>query len=205
MDFDVFHGLISKIDGVINVKLVADADTIQELHILANKLRSPKQIVRDIESSLIASYDYRIDRKIISIAQIDTDDTKTINRIKFDGILIGTSGNVLQCTVRLNSEDEEYEISLSGIRTIANSRKLVAEATIRAVEKIIGQASIFDIQDVIVTTNRDITFVSVLINMVTGMNEEAMVGSVIVKNDVNEAIVKATLDAVNRRVQKSTN
>lgn len=205
MDFDVFHGLISKIDGVINAKLVADADTIQELHILANKLRSPKQIVRDIESSLVASYDYRIDRKVISIAQIDTDDTKTINRIKFDGILIGTSGNVLQCTVRLNSEDEEYEISLSGIRTIANSRKLVAEATIRAVEKIIGQASIFDIQDVIVTTNRDITFVSVLINMVTGMNEEAMVGSVIVKNDINEAIVKATLDAINRRVQKSTN
>jgi hypothetical protein len=40
--------------------------------------------------------------------------------------------------------------------------------------------------------------------MVIGDNEEVMVGSAIVKNDINEAIAKATLDAVNRRVQRNS-
>lgn len=202
MDFSAIKEVISKIDGVISAKVIQENDNIQELHILANKLRSPKQIVRDIESSLIASFDYRIDRKVISIAQIETDDSKTISRIRYDGITVGTSGTVFECTVKLLYEDEEYIVTESGLKTAAKSRKLVAEATIRTVEKIIGQAFIFDIQDVVVTTNRDVTFVTVIVNMIHNAVEEAMVGSVVVKADVNEAIAKATLDAVNRRVQK---
>lgn len=202
MDFSVFHEVISKIDGIINIKIVHENDNIRELHILANKLRSPKQIVRDIESSLIASFDYRIDRKVISIAQIETDDFKTINRILFSGITVGSNTNTFDCTVTLVYDDEEFSVSLSGIKTIAKSRKLVAEATIKSVEKILRQASIFDIQDVIVTNNRETTFVSVLVNMIVNGQEETMVGSVIVKNDINEAIARATLDAVNRKVQK---
>lgn len=203
MDFSVFQDVISKIDGIINVKIIHENDSIRELHILANKLRSPKQIVRDIESSLIASFDYRIDRKVISIAQIETDDLKTINRILFDGIAVGSTSNTFECTVNLSYDEEDYSVSLSGIRTVAKSRKLVAEATIKVVEKILGQASLFDIQDVIITNNRETTFVSVLVNIIFNGQEETMVGSVVVKSDLNEAIVKATLDAVNRRVQKT--
>jgi len=203
MDFDVFQDVISKIDGILNVKIIQENGNIQEIHILANKLRSPKQIVRDIESSLIASYDYRVDRRVISIAQIETDETKTINRIRYEGISVGTNATVANCTVKLSYEDSEFEITLSGIKTIANSRKMVAQATVKVVEKIIGQASIFDVQDVIVSSNRDVSFVSVIVNMITSNHEESMIGSVVVKNDVNEAIVKAALDAVNRRVQRS--
>jgi hypothetical protein len=203
MDFSVFQEVISKIDGIINVKIVTENDIIREVHILANKMRSPKQIVRDIESSLIASFDYRIDRKVISIAQIETDDYRRINRILFDRITIGASDNLFECTVTLSYDEEDYSVNLSGIRTVAKSRKLVAEATIKVVEKILRQASVFDIQDVIVTNNRETTFVSVLVNLIINGQEETMVGSVVVKNDLNEAIAKATLDAVNRRVQKT--
>jgi hypothetical protein len=203
MDLSVFQEIISKIDGIMNVRIIGDNGEMKEMHILANKLRAPKQIVRDIESSLIASFDYRIDRKVISIAQIDTDDSKAISRIRYEGISVSTNGNVIEATVKLSCDEEETEISISGIRTIANSRKIIAEAAVRAVEKIIGQPSIFDIQDVIVADNRNLTFVSVIVNMLAGFHEESMVGSVIVKNDINEAIVKATLDAVNRKVQRN--
>ena len=203
MDFSVFQDVISKIDGILNVKIIQENDTIKEIHILANKLRSPKQIVRDIESSLIASYDYRVDRRVISIAQIQTDEIKPISRIRYEGISVGTNGTAAQCTVKLSYEDSEFEITLTGIKTIANSRKMVAEAAVKVVEKIIGQALIFDVQDVFVSSNRDVPFVSVIVNMITSNHEESMVGSVVVKNDINEAIVKAVLDAVNRRVQRN--
>ena len=198
-----FKNMINKINGVISTKIVHQDNDIQEMHILANTLRSPKQIVRDIESILLTSFDYRIDRKVISIAQIETDDSDPIKRIKFGGISLDVQANILECKVKLLYEEQEFFVTQVGIKTAANRKKIVAKATIDAVEKILGQAFIFDVQDVISTTNRDITFISVLVNMVINETEETMVGSAIVKNDINEAIAKATLAAINRRVQKT--
>lgn len=204
MDFDIFQEMINKINGVISTKIVHQDNDIQEMHILANTLRAPKQIVRDIESILLTSFDYRIDRKVISIAQIETDDCDPIKRIKLGGISLDVQANSLECKVKLIYEEEEFFVSQVGIKTAANRKRIVAKATIDAIERILGQAFIFDVQDVITTINRDITFISVLVNMVINETEETMVGSAIVRNDVNEAIAKATLAAINRRVQKNT-
>lgn len=204
MDILMIQETINKIDGVINTKVVSENDIIQEVHILANNLRAPKQIVRDIESSLLASFDYRIDRKVISIAQIQTDESKTIRRIKYDGISVNTSGNIIECIVKLIYEEQEYSASETAVKTAGNKKKIVAASTIKAVEAILGHASLFDIQDVLVNTNKDITIVSVIVNMIAGDNEESLVGSTIVKNDINESIAKATLDAINRRIQKNS-
>lgn len=203
MDFNVFQEMINKINGVISTKIVQQDNDIQEMHILANTLRAPKQIVRDIESILLTTFDYRIDRKVISIAQIETDDSDPIKRIKFGGISLDVQRNILECSVKLLYEEQEFFVTQVGIKTAANRKNIVAKATIDAVEKILGQTFIFDVQDVISTTNRDITFISVLVNMVINESEETMVGSAIVKSDINEAIAKATLAAINRRVQKT--
>jgi hypothetical protein len=201
MNFSSFYEVINKIDGVTHVKLIYDNDNLQEMHILASTLRWPKQIVRDVESALLAVFDYRIDRKVISIAQIDTGDYKGIKRIRYEGISVETKDQRVECKIRLNYEDEEYLAYESAVKTALNRRKVVAKATVLAVEKILGQSSIFDIQDVLVSTSRDITFVTIIVNMIMDDNEEAMIGAAIVKNDIDEAIAKATLDAVNRRIQ----
>jgi hypothetical protein len=202
MEFARLKDMIAKIDGVMNVKVVVENDEITEVHILANNLRAPKQIVRDIESSLMAAFDYRIDRKVISIAQIQTDDSEALRRVKYSGIDFKTEGNALECTVRLLHDGDEFGEAVTGIKTAANRKKIVADAAVRTVEKILGQAYLFNIEDVIVSTSRDITYVSVLVNMVLNESEQTMVGSAIVKHDINEAIAKATLDAVNRRIQR---
>jgi hypothetical protein len=204
MDFASLKNMVAKIEGVMNVKVISENDEITEVHILANNLRAPKQIVRDIESSLLAAFDYRIDRKIISIAQIQTDDNEALRRIKYSGIDLKTEGNALECTVSLLHDGEEFGEQITGIKTAANRKKIVADAAVRTIEKILGQAYLFNIEDVVVNTSRDITYVSVLVNMVLDENEQTMVGSAIVKHDVNEAIAKATLDAVNRRIQRGS-
>ncbi len=204
MDYMVFQEAINKIDGVINSKVVLDNNELSELHILANNFRSPKQIVRDIETVLLTSYNYKIDRKIISVAQIQTEYDEKLKRIVFDGISLKTSGNMAECTVTLNYEEEEYSVTEKGIKTLSNQRKIIADTTMRVIEKILGQASIFEVIDVIVTENHRVTFVSVLISILNNGIEETMVGSAVVKNDLNEAIVKASLSAINRRIQKSS-
>jgi hypothetical protein len=204
MDYLVFQDMIGKLDGVINVKVIYDDNEIKEVHILSNSSRSPKQIVRDIESSLLAAYDFRIDRKVISIAQIDIYNREQVRRAKFNGASIRTEGNALECSVKLLYNGEEYCDAVIGVKTAANRRKIVADATVKTVEKILGQAYLFSIEDVIVNTSRDITFVTVLVGIVINESEETMVGSAIVKDDIDESIAKATLDAVNRRIQKGT-
>ena len=202
MDFLAFEKIISKIDGVINVKIVTVESEITEIHVLANSARGSKQIVRDIETVLLTSFNYRVDRKLISIAQIETDYNEKLKRINFEGITLTISENTAECTVTLQCEEEDYSVTQIGIKTISNKRKIVADTTIKVVEKILGQATMFDIQDVIINNSGNIYFVSVLVNMITRGIEETIVGSALVKIDLNEAIAKATLSAINRRIEK---
>lgn len=203
MDFQSLQNMITKIDGVINVKLVTDESELKEVHILSSSVRAPKQIVRDIESALLAAFDYRIDRKVISIAQIQIEEYGEIRRVKIGGINFKTESSALECSVTLSHDGEEYSEVVTGVKTAANRRKIVAKATAKSVERILGQTYLFSIEDVSINDSREISFVTVLVNMVLGENEERMVGSAIVKHDVNEAIVKATLDALNRRIERS--
>jgi hypothetical protein len=203
MNFESLQNMISKIDGVINIKLVIEENDLKEVHILASSTRAPKQIVRDIESALLAAFDYRIDRKIISIAQIASEEYGEIRRVRFGGISFRTESSALECSVTLIHDGEEFSEAVTGVKTSANRKKIVAEAAVKSVEKVLGQAYLFSVEDVIVSTTRDISFATVLVNMVLGDNEERMVGSAIVRQDVNEAIVKATLDALNRRIERS--
>lgn len=204
MDFLLFKDTIDKIEGVMNSKIVSQGNELNEIHILASNVRSAKQIVRDVETAIITIYDYKVDRKIISIAQIDSDYDDKLKRIKFEGITLTTKDNTAECTVTLIYDEEVYEVTQSGIRTTSNSRRLVADTTLKVVEKILGQASLFDTQEVLIQASGEIQFTVVLVNMLIQGNEETVVGSAIIKNDVNEAITKATLGAINRRVQKSS-
>lgn len=203
MDYQLFSDIIKKIDGVLYVKSVDTQDKLEELHIVASIMRSPKQIVRDIESTLLAVFDYRIDRKVISIAQIDTGTIKKIKRIKYEGVLVETQGNNVECRVRLSHEDEEFSWIEKCIRTISNRYKVVAKATLGAVSQIVGDTYGFDVQDVLLSTSRDVSFVCVVVNILIRDKEETLVGAVVVREDINEAIVKATLDAINRRISNS--
>lgn len=205
MDILAFENVINKIDGVINSKVICDGDNIIELHVLANYSRAPKQIVRDIESSLIASFNYRIDRRVISIAQIHTEDTKKIRRVKLSGVTLSTSGNDLDCTVKLVVDDDEYSHTLSAVKTSSNRRRIVAESTIKALERIIGKDSVFDVQDVLLHNARDVNFAAVVVNIVADEKEETLIGTALVKNDVSEAIARASLDALNRKLEKAGN
>ncbi|MFR1709286.1 MAG: hypothetical protein ACLSV2_10320 [Clostridium sp.] len=202
MDFISFEDVITKIQGVTHAKAVYNNEELEEVHIIANTIRSPKQIVRDIESALLAIFNYRIDRKLISIAQIDTGETKSIKRIRYEGISLDIKDNNVECEVRLIMNDDEYKSTETAIGTSVNRRKVVAKATISAIEDIIGKPFIFDVEDIVINSIREISYVTVIINMINNTAEEVLIGTAIIRNDMNEAIAKATLDAINRRIEK---
>ncbi len=202
MDFESFQDIIMKIQGVTHAKVVYDGEELQEIHVIANIIRSPKQIVRDIESVLLAMFSYKVDRKIISIAQIDNGETKSIKRILYAGLSLVIIDNNVECEVKLKMDDKEYSCKKSAISTSINRQKVIAKATVGAVEEIFGQAVVLDVEDIIISKTRDISFITVIINMINKELEETLIGTAIVRNDLNETIARATLDALNRKIEK---
>lgn len=204
MDFSAFEGIINKISGVMNSKIVVQDEEIAEIHVLANKLRSAKQIARDIESAVLVSFNYRIDRSKLSIAQIQTsDEEERTNRIRFEGLAVKSYDNVVECGVTLEYNDQEYFAVETGANTSSRRLKVAANATVKVLQQIYQNHLVIDIADVLVSKTGSVSFVCVLVNLVTRRDEETLVGSAIIKDDTNEAVVKATLDAINRRIQKS--
>ena len=202
MDFMEFQNVILKIEGIKYVKLVFDDKEIQEIHVISNAIRAPKQIVRDIESTLLAIFNYRIDRKIISIAQIDDGEKRKLGRIIYEGTSAFVKDNIIQCEVKLFFDEEEFSSVERAVNTSLNRNRVVAKAAINTIENIIGQALLFDVEDVVISQSRSTAFVTVIVDMIENSKEEKLIGTAIVRNDLNEAICKATLDAVNRVVEK---
>lgn len=66
------EALIAALTGVLAARVVLNAlGHIDEIHVLADEQLQPKQIVRNIESALGAGLAISIDRRIVSVAQLD--------------------------------------------------------------------------------------------------------------------------------------
>ncbi len=62
--------LISTLPGVLSVRIVpGDTGAVGEIHVLTTNEVAPKNMVRNIESALMAQLDLRIDHRKVSIAQ----------------------------------------------------------------------------------------------------------------------------------------
>jgi len=199
-DFEV---LINKIPGVISSRLVMEDQTITELHILSNFSRTPKQIIRDVQSALMAGYDMELDHKVISVAQIeDGKVSKRSFRLKLKHIDLSMEDNRLTTTVHLTKGGKEYTGSANGGSSIHNRYRLVAEATLSAVNDFLGIDPIFILSDVLVLATASGKAFTVVITDIAGTGERSLVGSAMVQQDEHQAVVKATLDAVNRRLDR---
>lgn len=66
--------LLGSLTGVVSAHVVADATgDIVEIHVLSTGDLHPKQMVRNVESALSAGLGLEIDRRIVSVAQIQAD------------------------------------------------------------------------------------------------------------------------------------
>ncbi|MCL7992032.1 MAG: hypothetical protein M8840_12970, partial [marine benthic group bacterium] len=63
--------LLVELEGVGSLKIVPDGHGgIDEIHVLSSSSLGPKQIVRNIESALLAEFGLQVDHRKISIARV---------------------------------------------------------------------------------------------------------------------------------------
>lgn len=199
--------LISKLKSVISSKIIVNKQNkIEELHILANTQREPKQISRDVQSVLISEFGIEIDYKKISIAQIDESIIDTNDyRLKFTRVQYSITGKKANIEVVLEKDDQHYIGKATGLQTRYNSEKMIATATLRAIENFLGTEDMFVTEDVkvIEMANKEVVITGIV--LFSDNEEQFFTGSATIERDKKEAIVKSTLDGINRKVMKYCN
>ena len=204
MDIEIIEGNIEKIESVVSCKIVlGEKDVIDEIHIVSNNLRGAKQIARDVQSILIATYNIPIDYKKISIAQIsDLSLKKSECRLKLLSVSHDNLGAKASIKVALTNSKDNFENALSGINTSRNIERMLVDATLKTVENACGYDDTFILEDIRTIPVASDKAILVIVMGVIDEVEQRLCGSCLIKNDYKVAVVKATLDAVNRFVSK---
>jgi len=179
---------------------------IEEVHILASSGRAPKQIVRDVESLLIAQFNLQIDHKKISVAQVGNEEEEGTfaimesTRPQLVGVTLGTVNGMAEVKVELLTGDKHTQGGAQGPSSSHNKLRLFVEATLKALAPLILDKFLFVTEDVRITQLAKQQIALVSITLIASAGEQSLTGCALVRNDDREAVVKATLDAVNRKL-----
>ncbi|MFB3882946.1 MAG: hypothetical protein ACE149_16900 [Armatimonadota bacterium] len=204
------EGMLSRLRGVVSVRVVSDErGDIQEVHVLAEPVRHPKHISRDIESALFSEFGIRIDHRKISIAQTRgvEEPVQAEARLKFLGIDYSIDRTSARARVSIGRGDDTFIGAASaGAGGNIDQEALVARATLGAVQEFIRSASmengdvVMEVRDFTRSETSGRKFFAVTVRVHDEKGELDLIGSAIVRDDPWRAAACATLDAINRRV-----
>lgn len=196
------ENLIRQVKGVISAHVITEEnETITEIHVLSNNSRSPKQIVRDIESAVLVQLGIELDHKKISVAQLKGGEALISEfRLRLKGIELITMGTKAEARTIISYEGKEFSGTACGPNTVSNRIRLVAAATLDSVENFLGENVRFIVEDIKKVPFMGKEIILAGISLAAPGGEETLLGSAILDGDDRESVAKATLNALNRRL-----
>ena len=186
-----------------------DIGRATEVHILANGAKHAKQVVRDVQSVALASFGIELDRRIVSVVQLNGDGHDRValgapvelhRAVLVDVVSEITGLRSLMRVTLARGNDEAVGFAEGSIATSARHR-LVAAATIDALRQLQKVAECLDVDSaqIVRVGIHDVAIVTIV--FVIPPAEQLVSGSAIVRDHAEpSAVVRAVLDATNRRL-----
>jgi hypothetical protein len=202
---------LCRLPDVAAARIVADhLGRPVEVHILANDGKHPKQVVRDIQSVALASFGLEIDRRIVSVVQLGADTQSSVaapnpsvaNRIRVLAVESRMSGRRSTVRISLGADDREATGFAEGLVTAAARARLVAGATLDALRQLEPAADQLEVEAAEPVRVGENEIVVVTLVAVDPPDEHRLAGSAIVRQHIDDATVRAVLDATNRWLTK---
>jgi hypothetical protein len=207
--------LLRSVEGVDSLKIVPDDHgAIDEVHVLSSSGLGAKQIVRNIESALLAQFGLQIDHRKISIAQVKEQDIPRASeapepqpepepakprRIIVRGFHVDRrAGERVLCRVQLGDEENTYEGQAQGPDYAKARLDVAAQAVLNALSKATQGGSTFAIEGVSQIDLFGRRLVVALVHASAGRATRSLPGVAEVGDSVEEAVVLACLSATNR-------
>lgn len=208
--------LLSGLTGITSLKVVPDGHGgIAEVHVVSDADIGAKQIVRNIESALLAEFGLQIDHRKISVAEVDQPDIDhaepgealedlepvedTTRRLLLDSLEIDRkAGHRVACRVVLREEEEAFEGEAQGPDFSQSRLEVAAEAVLEA----LNTATMEDIALRLEGVQKFHAFGrELVVTLVQGQERRRSVslpGVCMVNDSPEEATVLACLQATNR-------
>lgn len=221
--------LLAELEGVGSLKIIPDGHGgIDEVHVLSASKVSPKNIVRNIESALLAEFGLQIDHRKISIAQtrapeispaqaiqaqklLETPEdaldavadhaaeaARPIRTILRDVHIERMAGREFSCRVEIERDGETYVGEADGPDFERSRMEISAAACLEALQQATGDDLHLTLQGVSLLQSLGRTFVVIVVGAAVGRDKASLSGIATVSDSVEEAAVLAGLMATNR-------
>ena len=112
-----------------------------------------------------------------------------------------SSGLDVDAAVTLSTGDRSAVGEARGAASQTGVHRAVAAATLRAVEQLVDGLVRFELEHLEITPMGAERTVLVSLSMLSTTGSERLTGAAVVREDVRQAVIRATLDALNRRLE----
>lgn len=204
--------LLEGLTGVMSAKIVtAPGGEIEEIHVLTRHDVAPKQMVRNVESALLAHLGIKVDHRKISIAQTKAPGPEAREAAPLAAVVVAGRKYLYQgfeiekkirdrilCRVRLKGEDGEIVGEAEGADVPRVRMETTARALLDALEKAEEHrvSLALDAARVVHAFERDVIVVGVYATR--GRTRTFLTGASPLVESSEQAAILATLHATNR-------
>jgi hypothetical protein len=224
--------LILTLPGVVSAKIIeSDTGAVEQIHVLTTAELTPKQVVRNIESALMAHLAMRIDHRKISVAITSEPKPKpqaahptprsqfvmgasptpgegikryTARRLYFEDVEVrGSRSKGVSCRVTLRKGETSYIGEASGIEGDRSRLDLAARAAVFAIGQAEGREGQLAVEGVKVMEAFEREYVFVGVTVRNGRDSQLLVGNCEIKGSAETASALAVLAATNRWVDQA--
>ncbi len=222
--------LILTLPGVVSAKIMeSDSGAVEQIHVLTTAELTPKQVVRNIESALMAHLAMRIDHRKISVAITSEPKLKptpakpnparqfavgtatpeggvrryTARRLYFEDVEVrGSRSKGVSCRVTLRKGEESYIGEAHGIEGDRSRLDLAARAAVFAIGSAEGREGQLAVEGVKVMEAFEREYVFVGVTVRSGRDSQLLVGNCEIKGSAETASALAVMAATNRWVDQ---
>lgn len=208
------ENLLTSLQGVLSARIeVSPIGEVMAVHVLTSAGTSPKQMVRNVESALLAQLGLKVDHRKISVAQ--TADVQPIEALQQEAISTRAKRRVVifqhlevrpserpqrvRLLVRLSYGDREAEAEEVGTDTVRNRVEAAARAAASCLDELIPDNSIA-LEGAQFIEAFDRKFVLVAVHGLGGREAQLLTGTCEIRESAERSAVLAVLDATNRWV-----
>jgi hypothetical protein len=203
---------LCRLAGVLAVRVVGDRNGRPvEVHVLSDHSKPAKQTVRDVRAVAQTVFGLELDHRIVSVAQFDSSETaepvqavtpRMETRVRI--VTVRFDSHDLRATVEValaRGEREHSGYAEGSVAAIARPH-LVATAALDALRHLEPGADAAHLAGAKITKVGKVRVALVTVVFVEPPLELLVSGSAIVRRGRNDAVVRAVLDATNRRVSR---
>ena len=206
------ENLLTSLEGILSARVVTTPlGEVSEVHILAQAGLQAKQLVRNIESALLAQLGLKVDHRKISIAQ--TAEVRPIEALEqqsvrdrvlqrtllFENLAVapGKRQHRISITVTLSYRGQTESAEEESSDTPRSRVEAAAKAAVAVLDRLLTESSVA-LEGAKIVEGFDREFAFVAVQGLGGRETILMTGTSEIKESAERAAVFAVLDATNR-------